>query len=160
MPDGRDFAEFLWRDVAAQFAVITSERLSLIGLVQLHALDLRSRHVHLSFLIANEFHRMGWPLEAALLAVNYAFSMWDLRRVYVQTVASDIAHFASVGQKVMTEESRLSEHQDVGGSLDDLVRLTATREEFELGRERLLRAMSPPVRHRAAASAEAQMRAT
>jgi len=68
-----------------QWALVHRSSGNTIGLVQLYDVDFRSSRCGLSLLLSSDHQRASWPLEGAILAVQFAFARLALRKVYVET---------------------------------------------------------------------------
>lgn len=141
------FSQVIWSNTSAAFLVNADDGSDtepvLVGLLQIHSLDLRSKHAHISYVVSKEHRLSGWTIEAVILATNYAFSMWPLRKLYLQTRASNLEQFASAAGRVMTEEARLRDHLIAGDSHEDLVQFAITRDDYLNRRDLFLRAVAP-----------------
>jgi RimJ/RimL family protein N-acetyltransferase len=102
-----------------------------IGMVQLWQHDLLSRHAQLTAFVDPAVEGRGWPLEGVVLFVDYAFAAFDLRKLYLETLATELPAFASLVGTVLREEGCLRAHRYVFGQHVDCHLLALYREDFE-----------------------------
>lgn len=98
-------------NIAAQFLV--EQRGEVAGISSLHHLDQNSRHVRFDLLVDPDRARHGVGVEATLLTTNYAFAMWNLRKVYFWADTATPAGF-NPNQPLVKLEATLPQHIDNG----------------------------------------------
>lgn len=81
-PSPEAFEQLLWGESDVQALVETKQHRPL-GLVQIFAYQPRNAVASMAILIDPAFNRLGWPLEAGVLVVQYAFEVMGLRKLYV-----------------------------------------------------------------------------
>jgi RimJ/RimL family protein N-acetyltransferase len=107
-------------------------------MVQLWNLEQLSRHAQVTALLPEEFQGAGWPLEGVALCVDYGFRAFDLRKIYLETLSSELATFRSLLGGLLQEEGRLRGHQFVFGEFVDLHVIAIYREGFDAVFQQLL----------------------
>lgn len=117
-------------------ATCVIERLSggdRLGMVQLFQHQPISRHAQLTAFLDPSAEGLGWPLEGVLLFVDYAFAAFDLRKLYLESLTTEVAQFESLVGDVLREEGRLVGHRYVFGQYVDCHILALYRDDFEAG---------------------------
>lgn len=72
------------------------------------------------------------------MAINYAFAVWPLRKLYAEVLEFNIGTLSSMTRHLFTEEARLSEWDFFDDRWWDLVYLSLTRVAWESARSRLM----------------------
>ena len=101
-----------------------------IGMVQLWQHQAISRHAHLTAFLAPGAEGQGWPLEGVVLFVDYAFRAFDLRKLYLESLSTELRTYESLVGRVLHEEGCLIGHRYVFGELVDCHILALYRDEF------------------------------
>ncbi|MDP8930016.1 MAG: GNAT family N-acetyltransferase, partial [Actinomycetota bacterium] len=83
-PSPEKVATTLWESVLAQFIVERGGSGQPLGLVAITSPDFRNGFAYVSAIARPETQGSGLVAEAALLAFNYAFTTWPLRKVYME----------------------------------------------------------------------------
>jgi hypothetical protein len=113
-PSPERWVEGLWNGVLAQFIAVGLARNEPIGLVSAYNVDFR--------------HRYGF---LGALFIDYAFTCWDLRKLYLEASALSLAEFGSGINFMFEEEGRLRAHRYFGGKYWDQYLLALYRETWE-----------------------------
>jgi RimJ/RimL family protein N-acetyltransferase len=71
----------------------------------------------------------GLAIEGSLLFLNYLFSTWRIRKVYVETTPEALARYAS-GLSLLREEGRLIDHEYLKGAYHDHMTYAIYRRDF------------------------------
>jgi RimJ/RimL family protein N-acetyltransferase len=130
-PSPERWVEGLWNGVLAQFIAVGLARNEPIGLVSAYNVDFRHRY---GFLGAAKFdmkRRSPLFLEGVALFIDYAFTCWDLRKLYLEASALSLAEFGSGINFMFEEEGRLRAHRYFGGKYWDQYLLALYRETWE-----------------------------
>ena len=87
--------------------------------------------------------RTGFGVEGAGLCINYAFQMWNFRKLYSETTDVGIRYFGSALGRLLKEEGRLRDHEFFAGTYWDRVTLAMYREDwYKIGLPLLTRAIN------------------
>lgn len=153
LPSAEVFAALYTKEVSAQFTVERQDTEQVVGYVSFHHLDLSGRHVRASFLTDPATAGNGVGAEVILMTINYAFAMWNVRKIYFWTVEPDfqILHTPFDSNH---KEATLPEHLYDRGALRD-VHIHAVYREYweEHGADLLNKLVQSPLERRNAASA-------
>ena len=129
LPSLEAFTRRHGENIAAQFLV--EQRGEIAGISSLHHLDQNSRHVRLDLLLDPDRARHGVGVEATLLATNYAFAMWNLRKVYFWADTATPVGF-NPHQPLVKLEATLPQHIDNGGDgLSDAYVFALYRDQWD-----------------------------
>lgn len=150
--DPDQFRRGLWDGVLAQFVIVSSRSGHRIGLaVGLNA-DLRNRYVHFAALLDPQVQGSGWAFEGVVLAVDYLFTGWDFRKIYIESAGHIAQDYERGLLRYGTLEGELKEHAYLGGRYWPMRIFAIYRRNWEEIRSKLLPrrpAISPPEDHTA-----------
>jgi RimJ/RimL family protein N-acetyltransferase len=107
------------RDFAASFAICSRSDGEVRGYASLFELD-PAGHVQVGVCTDPTAGEPGLGAEAALLTINFAFSMWNIRKVYIRTTAASISRFGGTTAAIARKEAVLTEHMFFQGQLWDV----------------------------------------
>lgn len=119
-------------DGGARFAVEVGGELA--GRGGLFAVDDLARTAELGVALLPAFQGRGHGRDVVRVLLGYAFRSRNLRRVHLQTLASNAAAVAAYLAVGFVEEGRLREHAWVEGRYDDVVLMAVLRSEWEADR--------------------------
>lgn len=116
----------------AQFVAETHEGTP-VAFVSLRDLATAARRVHADLRLDLAYAGTGIGAEIAMLAVNYAFAMWDLRKVCVEATSEEFDALGLTGEqaKLFEEEAVLRDHVYQQGQFWDLHAYAVSRETWE-----------------------------
>jgi RimJ/RimL family protein N-acetyltransferase len=112
----------------AEFAVDVDG--ALVGRCGLFAVDELSRNGEIGISFGPPHRGKGYGRDAIRVLVTYAFEHRNLHRVWLETVASNVAALRAYAAAGFVEEGRLREHAWVEGGYDDVVRMGVLRSEW------------------------------
>lgn len=115
-------------DSSAQFAVEAEGRL--VGRAGLFAVEELARLCEVGLSLLPGERGKGYGSDALRVLVAFAFRTRNLRRVHLQTLASNEAALHAYRAVGFVEEGRQREHAWVEGSYDDVVRMGLLRDEW------------------------------
>ncbi|MFI7443480.1 N-acetyltransferase [Nonomuraea indica] len=142
----RDVLTELWAsspgEVVAQFEVVPRDGGPPAGLSGLQRLDLNGGHVQAGVFV-DPAAGAETGAAAAALTVNYAFSSWSVRKVYVWTVEQAVGELSEVSG-IVRREATLREFVYDGGELRDLNIFAVYREAWQSAGPDLLQRLSRP----------------
>ncbi|WP_150246388.1 hypothetical protein [Nocardiopsis quinghaiensis] len=118
-------------EYAAQFTVVPDDSEEAVGVVGLHTLDLANGHVRAELFLLPAVDARTVAATAAL-TVNYAFSMFRIRKVYVWTVGGEARVFRDVPVETRNEGT-LIEYVADGDGLHDVTVVAVDREAWDEG---------------------------
>lgn len=105
----------------------------LAGRALLFKVDPLARHGEVGLSLLPEFRGRGYGRDVLRVLLDYAFRSRNLRRVHLQTLASNTAALAAYRAVGFVEEGRLREHAWVEGGYDDVVVMSVLRSEWDAG---------------------------
>jgi RimJ/RimL family protein N-acetyltransferase len=122
----------LWDRVLCHFIVQRNgTEVVRIGYVSIYNADLMSRTAFFSGISAPPWFRSGLVFDALALLFGYAFSAFDLRKLYAELADNNFEQFQSGVGRLFTEEARLRDFVFRDGRYRDLVYLSITREHWD-----------------------------
>jgi RimJ/RimL family protein N-acetyltransferase len=124
-----EWLDRLWAGVAAQF-VVTDAADRPLGLVTIYHHDAHNRHARLAVVFEPGSAATGWRLEGVLLAVNYAFEVFDLVKLYADVVDFNLPAFASGLDRWFVREGLLVDHEYAHGRHWPVHVLATSRDRF------------------------------
>ncbi|MEU3170382.1 GNAT family protein [Streptosporangium sp. NPDC006930] len=152
LPSAEVFGALYSKEVSAQFIVERRDTDRVVGYVSFHHLDLSGQHVRASFLTDPAAAGNGLGAEVILMTVNYAFAMWNVRKIYFWTTETDFEAFRTAFNSAY-KEATLPEHLYDRGALRDVHIYAVYREQWEEhGAELLNKLAQGPGERREAAS--------
>lgn len=116
---GPDAAEFGVDDAGGTF----------LGRASLFHVDALTRHAEVGITLLPSARSQGFGRDALQVLVDYAFRSRNLRRVHLQTLASNPAALRCYAAVGFVEEGRLREHAWVEGTYDDIVLMGLLRDQ-------------------------------
>ncbi len=137
-PSPAEHAQSHWAGSLATFVIEKLANREAVGIVSIcdPALDQGRASIALMAFPGNE--RQPSVIEGAILAVNYAFAVWPIRKLYAEVLEFNLDQVASLSRHLFTEEARLTEWGFYGGHWWDLVYFSLTRQEWDSRKTRLL----------------------
>ena len=115
-------------DGVAEFAVDVDG--ALVGRAVVFGVDPLARIGEVGLSLLPEHRGQGYGREVLRVLVQYAFRSRNLRRVHLQTLASNAVALAAYRAVGFVEEGRLREHAWVEGAYDDIVLMGLLRTEW------------------------------
>lgn len=131
-----DFEAFLWALSRTQFAVVRRDTGQAIGLVQAVGEDLRNRTADLAVVVSPRMWRAGWPLEAAVLFVDYLFNGLGFRKLYLSMTESTLRRLGRPLHTDMTLECTYTRHVRQGDHYEDLSVFALHRDRWDTAKLR------------------------
>lgn len=122
------YAQSVRSDTNAEFAIDVDGEL--VGRCGLFSVDPLSRHGEVGIRLGPEHRGKGYGREALRVLVAYAFGPRNLRRVWLETLASNTPALRAYVAAGFVEEARLREHAWIGDGYDDVVFMGALRSEW------------------------------
>lgn len=113
----------------AQFAVDVDGELA--GRAGLFGFDELSRSAELGLSLLPAFRGQGHGKDVLRVLVAFGFRTRNLRRVHLQTLASNTAALSAYTAVGFVEEGRLREHAWVEGAYNDVVLMAVLRAEWD-----------------------------
>jgi RimJ/RimL family protein N-acetyltransferase len=115
-------------DEAAEFAIDVDG--ALVGRCGLFHVDALSRHAELGIAFGPEHRGKGYGRDAIRVLLRYAFTHRNLRRVHLETLATNTAGLRAYAAAGFVEEGRLREQAWDGEKYVDCVRMGVLRSEW------------------------------
>ena len=116
------------QDGAAEFAAEAGG--ALIGRGGLFHVDPLARHAEVGLAILPEHQGKGYGTDVLRVLVDYGFRSRNLRRIHLQTLASNAAALRCYSAAGFVEEGRQREHAWVEGQYEDIVLMAVLRSEW------------------------------
>lgn len=113
VPPPQEFERSMWADVAAGFAVASSESSNspLVGLAFLYGMNLRDMHAFLAIQLQHDTIGSGLGIGATMLLAEYARTRWPLRHLYLEVPSFNLPQFKSAWSSgLLSLRSRFPEH--------------------------------------------------
>ncbi len=133
---------FIWDQVLCQFVVTTHSGVPL-GIVSCFDENFRHRFAHLAAVTDPARCGDGLVAEGMALLITYAFSQFDLRKLYLEALDVNFEQFKSGSDRVFRLEGRLVDHEYLDGRYHDLIIAALYRNEWPVHHERILRRPCP-----------------
>jgi RimJ/RimL family protein N-acetyltransferase len=138
LPTQKAFLTEFARGAAAQFRIERRDTGDATGFSSLHAFD-PAGHVEFGIYTNPVTNLPGLGAEAALLTMNYAFTTWNIHKVYIRTTEASLPSMG-LSINMMAEEGILRDHLYFQGRHWDLHIFAMYREQWlGFGAERTLR---------------------
>jgi len=125
------FAASLWNDTLTQFCIESRETGQLVGLVSGYHADMRNGWCYVAALIDASLWGAAWPLEGALCFIDYLFRVFNMRKLYFESIEFNADAFASAAGRYLVEEGRLSGHEFHDGQWWDLLIYALHRQTWQ-----------------------------
>lgn len=100
------------------------------GIVNLYAENLRDGWAYAGALAAPEFQHTGVVAEGAATLLDYAFNLWPLRKIYLETIEYNLSAFEAGLRRVAVEEGRLRDHVFFGDRYWDVITSAIYRDDW------------------------------
>jgi RimJ/RimL family protein N-acetyltransferase len=142
-PNPASFADTLWRDVLAQFVAETRATGEPMGLVSCFAANHREGFAHIAAVTDPRFAHSGLVLTPITLLVNYVFTLWNFRKLYMEVPHFNYVNIESGAGRLFHEEGLLKGHLFYAGGYWDLHILVHYREDWDRVKESYLRLALP-----------------
>ena len=130
LPTQEDFVSAYCRDFAAYFAIRRREEGDEIGFCALFQLD-PAGHVEVGVYTDPSRNGSSLGAEAALLTINYAFAMWNIRKIYYRASGASLPSIGGIVIDLARKEGLLPGHQYFRGQLWDMHIFAIYREQWE-----------------------------
>ena len=115
----------------AEFAVDVDDEL--VGRAALFDVDPLARSAELGLSLLPGAQGQGYGRDVLRVLLGYAFRTRNLRRVHLQSLASNERALRAYRAVGFVEEGRLREHAWVEGAYDDVVLMSVLRSEWSAG---------------------------
>jgi len=115
----------------AQFVVHRVADDAIIGFSALYELDANAGHIKVGVYTCAGASGLGIGAEACILTLNYAFAMWNVRKVYFHTTDASLPSLGRTLGKIAHREAVLLDHQFFRGRLWDTHIYAIHRSDWE-----------------------------
>ena len=122
------FLRELWNGVLVQFLALDSSTGSPIGYVVAYNPDLNAGWVHLGICVDPSLARPGQATDAGAAFIGYLFSVYRLRKIYLEVPEYNLPLVASGSGRFFVEEGRLRHHEYQRGRYWDQIILAVYAE--------------------------------
>jgi hypothetical protein len=130
--------------VLAQFMVIAKESMEALGLVTAYEANFQDGYASLAAAKLDPDDRSPLMMFGVAHFIEYVFTCWNLRKLYVEVPEYNYAQFATGEDRYFTVEGRLREHSYYDGQLWDRLILAIHRDRWSARSERLLQVQAVP----------------
>ncbi|MEA2646681.1 MAG: hypothetical protein QOE92_1764 [Chloroflexota bacterium] len=137
-PNPVSFVETLWRDVLVQFiseSVATGEP---VGLVTCFAANMREGWAHVALVADPRWAHTGVVMSPMTLLLNYVFTLWNFRKLYMESAHYNYMNISSGEGRLFHEEGKLKDHMFHNGRYWDLHVLAIYRKDWDKNKDRAL----------------------
>lgn len=126
-----------FQGVECAFAVCRRGADEPLGTAVVFDADYRNGHAKLAAAMYDKQLR-GWPLEGVALAIDYAFRVFNLRKLYLDVLEFNLPQFGSAVGTLFEVEGRLRDHHYLDGEYWDMAILSIEQASWKVNRPRLL----------------------
>lgn len=137
-PSLDQFVQSLWQGVMAAFLIEQKSTGRPMGLIFTYSPNFQHGFTYLGMLLAPEYKRAAWSMEAGALFLHYVFTTWNFRKVYMETLEFNFAQFRSGAGKYFDVEGCLRQHEYYQGRYWDYYLLAIYRDVWEKHARRVL----------------------
>ena len=138
-PSFEEFVGSLTDRTLVHYVVVSKHNEEIVGLVTAYASSQRDRYCYLGVLGSPEYRGSGAVFQGVVLFIDYLFKVWDLRKIYMESLEFNFASFRSGVGRYFEIEGVLVSHEYYDGQYWNLYVLATTRELWASKRERLLK---------------------
>jgi len=143
VPSFEQFLQVLYAGTHANFALERARDGAAYGLCQLWQFDPLARTAHLTTMLAPGFVRKAWPMEGIFLFIDYVFSCYGLRKLYLESLEDEAKQYAIGSRSLLVLEGKLKGHKFVHGRYVDNLIFALWRETFVAHRDHFLPVVTP-----------------
>ena len=130
VPRRETFDQSLWNGVLTQFVVVEKSSGAMIGSVVAYNADLNHGFAYLAVGMTSEVSRSGAGIEAADVFLVYLFSVFRLRKIYIEVPEYNVAQFGSAIDWILKKEGVLRDHTFYQGRFWDRHIYAIYREDY------------------------------
>lgn len=105
-----------------------------LGLIMAYRPDFQNGTVYIAMVVEPQpgLLNRGWPIEAAVLFVDYVFMLWNFRKLYMETTDFSLPAFASGLNGILEQEGCLKQHEFYNDHYWDLYVLALYRQRWQV----------------------------
>jgi [ribosomal protein S5]-alanine N-acetyltransferase len=118
-PTQDKFLQILLENARVTFAIERNVGRDLIGMVQLWMHDPMNRNGHITSFLDPSVRGRGWPLEGVILFVDFVFRVFNLHKLYFESLADEYSQYGSIVGSILQQEGLLRDHTLVFGEWAD-----------------------------------------
>lgn len=134
-PSPEHFARSLFEGVLATFVIESSDGRSLLGVVTAYNADMANGHCFIAAAATPAARGRGQAVEGLALFVDYCFSVWPFRKLWIETTEHNLVQFQSVERFGIEVEGRLRDFEYLAGRYWDKIILSIERRSWEQRRQ-------------------------
>jgi RimJ/RimL family protein N-acetyltransferase len=138
MPNMEQFVQFLFQGSKAT-TIIEDLDSRPLGMVQVWNTDSVSGHSQITAFLSPEAEGKGWPLEGVLMFIDYAFRAFNLRKIYIEALDTELQSYKSLVGTVLQQEGCFKQHKYVFGEYIDCYLFAIYRPQFDRFYDRIVR---------------------
>jgi len=136
-PSPERWLQSVWSTTLAQFLVVARSGDRPLGLVVAYKPDFELRHAYLAATQFSPERREPALIMGVALFVDYLFTCFDLRKLYMEVPEYNFAPFATGVDRFFSIEGRLRQHRFYGGEYWDELILAVHRDQWRNAAHRL-----------------------
>jgi hypothetical protein len=137
-PTMEQWVSTLGQGILAQFLIVSQGDGRALGIVCAYNADLANGFAYVALAdFATASHTSLTMLGGAIF-VDYVFKIWNLRKLYIDTIEFNLEQFSSGIGRLFTIEGRLKEHRYYDGQYWDQYILSIARDSWVAERHRLM----------------------
>lgn len=144
-PGPEAWVQSLWQGTLAQFLVVDLRSSRPLGLVCAYNVNFQHGHAYLAAVNFTKKQRSPLFLLGASLFVEYVFSCWNLRKLYMEVAGFNVDQIKSGIGRSLTLEGRLLDHSYFGGRFWDEFVLAIHRGDWERHGQRIALSELAPI---------------
>jgi len=129
-PPVDQFVKLLFEGAPATFAIEANEDRRVVGMVQLWNYSSLNRNGHITAFVRPELRGRGWPLEGIFLFIEHVFPVFNLRKLYFESLDTEVVQYGSLVGPFLRREALYREHQWSFGRLADVHVLALYEEDL------------------------------
>jgi RimJ/RimL family protein N-acetyltransferase len=130
LPTEAEFTQSLFSGVLVQFVVSNKRTGDPLGLVTAYNANQREGWVYLGAVADPQHFRTGRVLEGVGLLIDYLFTLWPFRKIYIESMEFNLDQFRHASAEVLVEEGRLKNHVFYADRYWDLLILALYRDHW------------------------------
>lgn len=137
-PSPSDYSQTPWTNALATFLIEKRSERTPVGVVAIYNANMASQRASLSLAAFPGYERTPSVIDGALMMINYAFTVWPLRKLYADVLGFNLDQLSSITRHLFTEEARLSDWEFFDDQWWDIVYFSLAREDWLARRDHFL----------------------
>jgi RimJ/RimL family protein N-acetyltransferase len=130
-PSPEQWLQSTWDATLVQYLVVGKQRDEPVGLVAIYQANFQDGHALLAATKFDPESRSPLLILGLAMFLDYVFSCWDFRKLYLEVPEYNYPQFASGNNRFFTVEGRLTDHSFMSGQLWDQLILAIHRDMWK-----------------------------